>query len=282
MDLLLGVARGLLSEAISNCQSVNNSWTGQKTQPSSGTMWSGEPSQPCWPGEQPAQSNFPYFPGQPTSSTAPSWPGNPGQSAGQPGQVLCPEQPNPPVVLGWQGQSSWPTQPAIPALHPGQPGWPGQTPSTPSQPWPCPPIAPLAVPYHIDLPRGMYDRMLITIRGQVNHNANKITINLLRGKDIALHINPRFNEAGRQVVVRNHRVDECWGREERELQAPFPFTRGTPFEIKILCTYNEFKVAVNNTQVLEFKHRIRELNQINRIDICDDMTLASISVDNLP
>ncbi|KAG9347308.1 hypothetical protein JZ751_004875 [Albula glossodonta] len=124
--------------------------------------------------------------------------------------------------------------------------------------------------------------MLITINGQVKPNAKMFTVDFLRGKDIAFHFNPRFNEGGKQAIVRNHKMGDRWGKEERGIQTQFPFVPNTPFEMKILCTFNEFKVAVNNTQVLEFKHRIRELSQINRLSIYNDINLASVRAETLP
>ncbi|KAL1257561.1 hypothetical protein QQF64_010805, partial [Cirrhinus molitorella] len=98
------------------------------------------------------------------------------------------------------------------------------------------------------------------------------TVNLTRGNDIAFHLNPRFNEDGRQVIVRNSMIGNQWGREERE-HSSFPFVPGKPFELKILCTDTEFKVAVNKSHLLEYKHRIRELNQIKGVTIYNDVTL---------
>lgn len=59
----------------------------------------------------------------------------------------------------------------------------------------------------------------------------RFTINFLRGNDIALHINPRFNEGRKAVLVRNHKLGEQWGKEERDLLAPFPFVPGHHFEV---------------------------------------------------
>lgn len=59
----------------------------------------------------------------------------------------------------------------------------------------------------------------------------RFTINFLRGNDIALHINPRFNEGGKAILVRNHKLGERWGKEERELLGPFPFVPGHHFEV---------------------------------------------------
>lgn len=52
--------------------------------------------------------------------------------------------------------------------------------------------------------------------------------------------------------------------------------------MKILVTYNEFKVGVNGAQVFEFKHRIRELNQIDRLNILQDINLTSVQLQNMP
>lgn len=60
---------------------------------------------------------------------------------------------------------------------------------------------------------------------------HRFTVNFLRGNDIAFHINPRFNEGGKQVLVRNHKLGERWGAEERDLKGPFPFALGSPFEV---------------------------------------------------
>ncbi|KAM6954149.1 galectin-5 [Aplochiton taeniatus] len=194
--------------------------------------------------------------------------------------------PQPPAPSTAPGQPSrWPVIPGQPSwpFNPGQPGWPGQHPNTVPSQWPNPPAAvEVTVPYNLNLARGIYDKMMMTIRGHVKPNAKMFTINFLRGNDIAFHLNPRFSDGGKQVIVRNHRQGESWGKEERDLKGPFPFTPGNPFEVKILCTYNEFKVAVNIMPLFEFKHRIRELNQIDRINILHDVVLTYVKVDTLP
>ncbi|KAK2884325.1 hypothetical protein Q8A67_017962 [Cirrhinus molitorella] len=173
-----------------------------------------------------------------------------------------------------------------PAWHgnPGQPGWPGQGPTggAPQQWPPAPAVAPVVVPFNMNFPRGIYDKLMLTIRGQIKPDAKMFTINFLRGNDIALHINPRFSEGGKPVLVRNHKLGERWGKEERDLLSPFPFMPGHHFEMKILCTFTEFKVVINNTPAFDFQHRIKEVNQIDRINILHDVTLTSVNVDTLP
>uniref|UniRef100_A0A4W5M460 Galectin n=1 Tax=Hucho hucho TaxID=62062 RepID=A0A4W5M460_9TELE len=129
-----------------------------------------------------------------------------------------------------------------------QPTWPGQ----PSQPNASQHQS-LKVPYDQNLPNGCYDKMVITINGTINHNAKMFTLNLTKGNDIAMHINPRFDGQGKKMI------GSKWGKEERE-HNHFPITQGQPFEMKIMCTNNEFRVAVNSSHLLEFKHRIRDLD----------------------
>ncbi|XP_030628008.1 galectin-3 [Chanos chanos] len=289
------------------CHQGNSVWPGQGMQQTGTTAWPAQPCQPCWPYQ-------PNWPGTQTGTpNPPNWPGNPsaqtsqqGWPAPQPQQVLPnppvqppqPAQPQPvPPPQPVQPQPVPPTQPAQPTWpapqpapgcmpgwpgNPGQPGWPGQCPSNTQQPWPISPTGPVTVPFNMNFPRGIYDKLMLTIRGQVKPDAKMFTVNFLRGNDIALHINPRFNEGGKQVVVRNHKLGERWGKEERNIQSPFPFIPGQHFEMRILCTFTEFKVTVNNTALFEFKHRIKEVNQIDRINILHDVTLTSVNVETLP
>ena len=57
--------------------------------------------------------------------------------------------------------------------------------------------------------------------------------------DIAFHWNPRADE---DCVVMNCRMDGGWDEEERE---PLPdcFSKGKPFEMKIVTKKNKFKVS---------------------------------------
>ncbi|XP_028253089.1 galectin-3 isoform X1 [Parambassis ranga] len=289
-------------------------WPGQMTQPV--PCWTGQPNTPCWPATQaapvsvpapisvsapaqvltpapapttalvPAPTQVPVpapVPGQPCQ---PCWPGTQYQPPQQPAPIQA-QVPSPapvpapaatsvhPSVVGWPAHPGWP-------YNPGQSGWPGQHPSILPPHWLPPTSGPLSVPYNLNLARGVYDKMMMTILGHVKPNAKMFTVNFLRGNDIAFHINPRFNEGGKQVVVRNHKLGERWGPEERDLKGPFPFALGSPFEMKILCTPETFRVAVNNIPLFEFRHRIRELNRIDRINILHDVVLTYVNVETLP
>ncbi|KAK3563187.1 hypothetical protein QTP86_018225 [Hemibagrus guttatus] len=232
-----------LSDALDSEAAPSN----QSNLQAGGPTWPGQPTNPSWPG----QPQNPTWPGQPNQP----WPGQ------QPGMPSWPNQPN---------QPAWPGQPS----QPFAPGWPGQVPPT------APQNVTLTVPYNMHLTHGVYDKMLITVKGEPKPNAKKFSINLLRNKDFAFHFNPRFDENGIKVIVRNSMVNDVWGAEERTAPS-FPFIQGNPFEVKILCTPNEYKVAVDKTHLLEYKHRVRELNQINSLTICDDVNLTSVNVETL-
>ncbi|XP_029281725.1 galectin-3, partial [Cottoperca gobio] len=251
----------------------------------------GQPCQPCWAGTQyqPPQYQPPQY--QPPQYQPPQYqPPQYQPPQYQPPQPQAPIQaqvpapapvPTPapaasirPNVPGWPAQPGWP-------YNPGQSGWPGQSPSIAPPHWLPPTSGPLSVPYNLNLARGVYDKMMMTILGHVKPNAKMFTVNFLRGTDIAFHINPRFSEAGKQVLVRNHKLGERWGPEERDLKGAFPFALGSPFEMKILCTPEAFRVAVNNFPLFEFRHRVRELNQIDRINILHDVVLTFVNVETL-
>ncbi|XP_013877568.1 galectin-3b [Austrofundulus limnaeus] len=225
--------------------------------------------------------NNPTWPGQP--GTNPTWPG------GQPGT-------NPTWPGGQPGTNpTWPGgQPAPNPTWPGGPSggggmWPGGNPSQPTAPGgfgpgPAMPTAPqksLAVPYYMKLPQGVHDKLLITISGTIKPNAEKITLDFATSNNVAFHFNPRFNESGKKVIVRNSCINGQWGKEERELKN-FPFVPGQPFEIKILCTNKEFKVAVNNNHLLEFPYRVTNLRSIENLNIYYDLNLSDVRTETLP
>ncbi|XP_036006603.1 galectin-3b [Fundulus heteroclitus] len=267
-----------LSDALSDNQSggpwpSNPTWPGQPAanptwpggQPAANPAWpGGQPAaNPTWPGAQPAPN--PMWPGgQP--STNPTWPGgqpavNPTWPGGQSGGNGV-----------WPGGN--PSQPTTPGGFPSGPGAYGPGPGS----GPTGPQRSLAVPYEQILPEGLYDKLLITINGTIKPNAEKITVNLSASSDIAFHFNPRFNDYGQKVLVRNTCIKTKWGQEERNVKE-FPFTRGQPFQLKILCTKSGYMVAVNNVHLFEYKHRITNLKSINKLSILYDLTLSNVTTE---
>ncbi|XP_060790403.1 galectin-3b [Neoarius graeffei] len=224
----------------------------QSNQQAAGQTWPGQPTNPSWPG----QPQNPTWPGQPSGQPYQSWPGQ---------QPYMPSWPNQPYQPAWPGQPS----------QPNAPGGPGQVPPT------APQNMTLTVPLDMPLPYGVYDKLLITVQGEPKPDAKLFSINLAKNKDIAFHFNPRFDENGIKVMVRNTMINDVWGTEERTASS-FPFIPGKPFEVKILCTPNDYKVAVNKAHQFEYKHRIRELNQINHLTVFDDVKITAVNFETLP
>ncbi|KAM3594881.1 uncharacterized protein V6R79_015359 [Siganus canaliculatus] len=295
------------TDAAMNLGDALDDWPGQANQP---TWPGGTSNNPVWPGGQSGGGGM--FPGGPPggqSGGGGMFPGGPpGGQSGGPGMFPGGPPGGPGMFPGGPpgGQSGGPGmfpggppggQSGGPGMFPGGPPggqsggggmFPGGPPGGQSGGGTIFPPGPsqvpqqnLAVPYKQSLPNGVYDKLLFTITGSIKPHADKVTIDLRTSSDLAFHFNPRFNEGGRQVIVRNSSIGGRWGQEERELRH-FPFARGQPFEIKILCTSTEFKVAVNGSHLLAYRHRITNLRSINTISIYNDLTLTRFNVETSP
>ncbi|XP_058422951.1 galectin-3 isoform X2 [Diceros bicornis minor] len=225
---------------------------------------SGNPNPQGWPGpwgNQPAGAG-----GYPGASYPGAYPGQapPGP---YPGSTT-------PAYPGPNASGAYPGQPGGPGAYPppGPPHAPGAYPA--AGPYGVP-AGPLTVPYDLPLPGGVMPRMLITILGTVKPNANRFALDFKRRNDVAFHFNPRFNEQNRRVIVCNTKLDNVWGREERQMV--FPFESGKPFKIQVLVEADHFKVAVNDAHLLQYNHRMRNLREISKLGISGDINLTSAS-----
>uniref|UniRef100_M3YMV8 Galectin n=1 Tax=Mustela putorius furo TaxID=9669 RepID=M3YMV8_MUSPF len=130
------------------------------------------------------------------------------------------------------------------------------------------------LPFTARLNSSMGPGRTVFIKGEVNKTAKGFNVNLVSGKskDIALHLNPRLNI---KAFVRNSFLHEAWGEEERNITC-FPFSPGMYFEMIIYCDAREFKVAVNGVHSLEYKHRFKELSDIDTLEIDGDIHLLEM------
>ncbi|XP_040320918.1 galectin-8 isoform X4 [Herpailurus yagouaroundi] len=130
------------------------------------------------------------------------------------------------------------------------------------------------LPFVARLNSSMGPGRTVVIKGEVNTNAKGFNVDLISGKskDIALHLNPRLNV---KAFVRNSFLHESWGEEERNITC-FPFSPGMYFEMIIYCDIREFKVAVNGVHSLEYKHRFKELSNIDTLEIDGDIHLLEV------
>ncbi|XP_072885519.1 galectin-9-like isoform X3 [Hemitrygon akajei] len=117
-------------------------------------------------------------------------------------------------------------------------------------------------------------QQLIKVIGTVKVNSHRFAVNLIASysNNIALHINQRFDE---NAVVRNTRTNKNWGTEERSL--PFlPFVPGQTFELQIHVEPTCYKVLVNGRHLFNYNHRLQPLNQIDKLEVTGDVTLALV------
>ncbi|XP_068945954.1 galectin-9 [Petaurus breviceps papuanus] len=131
------------------------------------------------------------------------------------------------------------------------------------------------LPFSTTIFGGLYPSRNIIISGTVLLAADKFTINLKCGKDIAFHLNPRFKE---QAVVRNTQINYSWGSEERGLPGFMPFTRGQPFTVQIICEVHCLKVSVNGQHQFNYNHRVKNLCSINQLEVSGDIQLIHVQV----
>ncbi|CAK9304223.1 unnamed protein product [Gordionus sp. m RMFG-2023] len=104
----------------------------------------------------------------------------------------------------------------------------------------------------------------------------RLTINLLNGdtdkEDIALHLNVRFED---NVIVRNSKIGDSWGNEERE--GGVPFDKGHIYEIIILVTRTHLKIAINGFYYTSYNYR-SPVERIKRLHIAGDTSLNLVRV----
>lgn len=132
----------------------------------------------------------------------------------------------------------------------------------------------LTLPFVRRLNSSMGPGQTVVIKGEVNTNAKGFSVDLMSGKtkEIALHLNPRLNI---KAFVRNSFLQDAWGEEERNITY-FPFSPRMYFEMIIYCDVREFKIAVNGVHSLEYKHRFKELSNIDTLEIDGDIHLLEV------
>ncbi|XP_038151602.1 galectin-8-like [Cyprinodon tularosa] len=134
----------------------------------------------------------------------------------------------------------------------------------------------LGLPYKGSILNGLSPGQHITIKGQVSLYPHSFSVNLCNSQteNVALHLNPRMKSG---VFIRNSYLDGSWGQEERELPF-FPFSAGEYFEILLLCQPHQFKLAVNGSHLLEFRHRMQDLSSIDQLEIMGDLELSDVKL----
>lgn len=92
--------------------------------------------------------------------------------------------------------------------------------------------------------------------------------------DIAFHLSVQRHEQG---VLRNHRINQEWGTEERF--GDMPLYPGQFFDILILAEESAFKVDINGVHFCMFQYRV-PLDQVKYINVQGDATIHCINLED--
>ncbi|KAK1162921.1 grifin-like [Acipenser oxyrinchus oxyrinchus] len=124
-------------------------------------------------------------------------------------------------------------------------------------------------------PGGLCPGWSIILKGEPPSDASKFGINFLCDRDdqVAFHFNTRFPESD---IICNSFVSNRWGQEERCTN--FPFGPEEPFMIEIYSDNENFHVLIDQSKIMQYKHRVDDLKTITRVQVTDDINISSVEV----
>ncbi|XP_004084882.3 galectin-8 isoform X1 [Oryzias latipes] len=136
----------------------------------------------------------------------------------------------------------------------------------------------LIIPFAGTVLGGLVPGEMVVLQGSVPPGAVRFQVDFTCGSgvkpraDVAFHFNPRMKK---MCIVCNTLQKERWGREE--ILYKMPFRHGVDFEVIILILKDKFKVAVNGSHLLEYKHRM-ELDRVDTICISGDVQVQALGI----
>ncbi|KAJ8256622.1 hypothetical protein COCON_G00187740 [Conger conger] len=137
------------------------------------------------------------------------------------------------------------------------------------------PVVVSTTPHSEPINGGLRHGMYLYFKGTIPSVAKSFAINLqnsgMEGSDVALHVNPRFEES----VVFNTCRSGSWEEEERP--AEMPFCKGEDFELLIIVTTEGYQVIANGRQFHFFKHRM-QVEQVSAVNIVGDVSLKPVHI----
>lgn len=130
------------------------------------------------------------------------------------------------------------------------------------------------VPYETGLAGdGFAPGKTLTIFGIPEKKGKRFHINLLKKNgDIALHLNPRFDE---KVILRNSLINNEWGNEERE--GKIVLEKGIGFDLVVKNEEYAFQIFFNGERFASYAHRL-EPTEINGLQIGGDVEITGIQL----
>lgn len=94
---------------------------------------------------------------------------------------------------------------------------------------------------------------ILTVRGIAP--STRFSINLFKGSDNTLHVNPRFEQ---NLIVLNTRFNGVWGPEEGGGSPirPTSLRAGEPYTVEIVCQLYGYAIAINGEHHSIYEHRL--------------------------
>eukprot|EP00079_Xenopus_tropicalis_P017845 XP_004918336.1 PREDICTED: grifin [Xenopus tropicalis] len=133
----------------------------------------------------------------------------------------------------------------------------------------------MALKFEALCPQGLCPGWSVMVKGESNSSAYDFEINFLTdsGDQIAFHFNPRNSESS---IICNSFLSSSWGQEERT--DTFPFVANEPFQIEIYSDREHFNVFVDDSKIIQYRHRMKQFSGITKVQILNDINISSVEV----
>ncbi|KAM8962038.1 grifin [Pelodytes ibericus] len=133
----------------------------------------------------------------------------------------------------------------------------------------------MALKFEATCPQGICPGWSVIIKGETSSSENDFEINFLAetGDQVAFHFNPRFSEGS---IICNSFLASRWGQEERT--DTFPMEPKEPFLVEIYSDQEHFQVFVDDNKIMQYRHRMKQLSSINKVQILNDIILSSVEM----
>jgi len=113
----------------------------------------------------------------------------------------------------------------------------------------------------------------IYISGKIDDGSSRFAVNLQCGEspddDIALHVNPRWDDDEGSVLVLNSREAGSWGEEVR---LPNPIVPGEEMDMHILGMNEGYTILINGEPVTDIEYRM-DTTRVTHVSLDGSITL---------
>ncbi|CAI9565764.1 unnamed protein product, partial [Staurois parvus] len=84
---------------------------------------------------------------------------------------------------------------------------------------------------------------------------------------------PVFSEG---TIICNSFLSSHWGQEEKT--DPSPLEANEPFQIEIYSDREHFQVFIDDSKIIQFRHRVKHFSGITKLQILNDINISSVEI----